>query len=109
MKRLLSHNPETGRRVWVDEGAEASFIREEQDIQAMLEDNKRIYNATDHKSFRSVLRKKNIWRAAFIPNIVVEQWMREGINVFKDEDWPKIRKRLNDPEYLHLRTSPGKV
>jgi hypothetical protein len=50
-----------------------------------------------------------MWKVASIPNWVVEQWMREGINIFKDEDWPKIKAKLNDPDYKFLRTSPGRV
>ena len=50
-----------------------------------------------------------MWKVASIPTIVIEQWKKEGIDLWKDEDWPKVRAKLNDPEYKWLRTSPGKV
>lgn len=78
-------------------------------VQGHLDENKAQYNAVHHKSYKSELRKKNIWKVASIPNWIVEKWLKEGIDVFKDEDWPKVRAKLNDPEYQFLRTSPGKV
>lgn len=48
-------------------------------------------------------------RVASIPPGVVVQWYREGINPLRNEDWPKVAARLDDPQWWFLRTAPGKV
>lgn len=94
----------------MEEKDDTLWVREEQDISSAIEENKKSYNLVSHKGYKSALRKKNMWKAASIPNIIVEKWKRElNVDVFNDEDWPKVRKLLNDPEYQFLRTSPGKV
>jgi hypothetical protein len=51
-----------------------------------------------------------MWRAASIPNIIVEKWKKEeGIDIFNNDDWPKIKAKLNSEEFKFLRTSPGKI
>lgn len=48
------------------------------------------------------------WRwVARIPGIVVHMWMKEGINVYHIQDWPKVAQRLQDPAWRWLRTSTG--
>ena len=47
-------------------------------------------------------------KVAEIPAIVVEQWMKMGINIFDRNDAKKIQQMLNSNEYAYLRTSPGK-
>lgn len=50
-------------------------------------------------------------KVADIPNIVVEQWLREGVNIFsKDPDMQKkVRRKLDDYTNQKLRTMPGKL
>jgi hypothetical protein len=33
----------------------------------------------------------------------------EGIDIFKEEDWPRVQAKLNSEEFKFLRTSPGKI
>jgi len=109
---LLEKNTETGREVHVEEKDGLLIVRKtvpKEVIGKYLEQNKAEQNAIPQKQYKSALRKKNMWKVASIPNIVVEQWRKEGIDLFKDEDWPKVRAKLNDPEYKWLRTSPGRV
>lgn len=44
--------------------------------------------------------------AARIPETVIDQWRKEGLNIFsKDErDRREIKKRLNSSDWRHLRT-----
>lgn len=101
-----------GRKVYAEQKGDELVITKTMDKDALrghLDVNKAQYNAVPQKQFRRLLQGKNMWKVASIPNWVVEQWMREGINIFKDEDWPKVRAKLNDPEYKFLRTSPGRV
>lgn len=47
---------------------------------------------------------------ARIPNIVYMQWLvEEGIDAYRSEDWPKVRAKLNSPEYAYLRVDPRRL
>lgn len=50
-------------------------------------------------------------KVAEIPNIVVEQWLKEGINVFSQDPamQRRVRWKLDSNEYRKLRTMPGKM
>lgn len=50
----------------------------------------------------------DFWKVASIPNIVIEDWLKRGIDVFRDEDWPKVRALLNG-EYKYLKTTPKEI
>lgn len=48
---------------------------------------------------------------ADIPNIVVEQWLKEGVDVFSQDPamQRRVRWKLDSNEYKYLRTMPGKL
>ena len=50
-------------------------------------------------------------KVASIPNVVVMEWMQEGINVMNPskECIGRIKKKLNSPEYAYLRTGGGRL
>ena len=52
-------------------------------------------------------------RVASIPNIVIEQWMKEGLNIFDMHKDPSVRRKimmkLNSPEWRHLRTHNSRL
>jgi hypothetical protein len=50
-------------------------------------------------------------KVASIPNVVVEAWMKEGVNIFdpSPEMQKKVAAKLNSNEYAYLRTFPGRV
>lgn len=79
-----------------------------QDTTPYLEANKREFN--EAPSWRPYANK-SMRKVASIPNIVAEQWMREGINIFdpSPEMQKKVAQKLNSNEYQHLRTYPGRV
>lgn len=80
-----------------------------QDVEPILEANKADFN--NAAELHSQRYKRPLVHAARIPLIVVEQWLKEGINVFdpSHEMKKKIRQRLNSPEWAYLRTIPGKI
>lgn len=109
---IISYDPETKRKVEAFEIEDKLVVRKtvpHDEINKYLEANKEAQNAVPQKQYKSLLRKKNIWKAASIPLVVVEQWKKEGIDIFNDNDWPKIKAKLNDPDFKWLRTSPGKI
>lgn len=80
-----------------------------QDLAPYLKRNAAEMNAAP--SWRPYSGKGNLRKVADIPCIVVEQWLKEGINVFsKDPDMMKrVRRKLDDYENAKLRTMPGKM
>lgn len=83
-----------------------SFNRE-QDVEGILQQNKEERNHyTQDKG--SAIRK-----VASIPNIVIEQWLREGINIMNMGRCPdtrrKVLQKLNSPEFRYLRTHNSRI
>lgn len=107
------YNPLTGRNIEMTEQDGLLIVREtvpKEVIRKMLDRNKEEYNSVSHKGYKRELMGKNMWRAASIPNIIVEKWKKEeGLDIFNDNHWPKIREKLNSEEFKYLRTSPGKI
>ncbi len=81
------------------------IVQRTQDVEPYLDKNKRAFNdAQETGRF-----KGDFVKMAEIPLSVIEQWMKEGINIFDDNSKAAIRKKLNDPDYRYLRTTPGKM
>ena len=76
-----------------------------QDVQPYIEENRRRLN--EFKATRGgYIRPIRI--TADIPNIVVEKWLKMGVNVFDRNDAKKVQQLLNSNEYSNFRVSPGK-
>lgn len=74
-----------------------------QDVEPILEANKALYTADDGYGPTREWR-----RCANIPNALIHKWMVEdGIDVYDNNDWPAVQRKLNSNEYLFLRTAPG--
>lgn len=78
---------------------------------------RRMQNVTPYLERNHYLREHaNLWRGeddtfwhvASIPNVIMEQWLREGIDIWTDRDWPKIQRKLNG-EFKYLKTAPVMV
>lgn len=85
-------------------------VQRTQDVEGYLEQNKRELN--EAPSWRPYAGDGcNMRKVASIPMIVIEQWMKEGINIFdpSPETQRKIADKLNSNEYAALRTYPGRV
>jgi len=109
MKRLIDVNPMSGTKTFheYDHLTKVTTISTESDVSPILEINKRQYNDTDLKT-KGI--KKGMWKVASIPNDVIEKWMIEdGINVFDKNHQPAVMRKLQDRDYLYLRTSPGNI
>lgn len=76
------------------------------DVGPILDLNKKLYN--DGTNGYGPTRE---WRRiASIPNILLEKWLKEeGIRFWDSEDTHKLAAKLDDPEYLYLRTAPGRM
>jgi len=107
MKRLLDHNPLTGEQTWFTDNNDGSFsITTEQDVEPVLEANKRL------KGDRGISKKgikKGMWLYASIPNVLISQWSKEiGGDILAKHNSKEMFKRINLPEYAHLKTTDGK-
>ena len=93
------------------EGGKITVLRWQQ-VDAILDLIKRERNeVTTWRPYGSGRRDVSRRHVAEIPLAVVEQWFKEGINIFgPDRDMQKaFRKKLNDPDYAYLRTFPGRL
>jgi hypothetical protein len=80
-----------------------------QDTTPYLEANRRAFN--EAPSWRPYSDANGMREVADIPMIVVEQWMKEGVNLFdpSPEMQKKVAQKLNSNEFQYLRTYPGRV
>jgi len=93
-----------------DDGGDTLHIERSQDVSAILERNKAIANSHQAKRPHAGRYRQTYNHVASIPMVVVEQWMKEGVNFFNPtpEDKKKIRQYLNG-DYKLLKTIPGHI
>ena len=108
MKRLLSYNPDSGVSCYFDQDlvtGEILLSHEYADVSGNLDLAKEMRN-----DFGAEQRKETFWHLAHIPMSVISKWLIEdGINVFSKNDWPRVQRKLNDPDWAKIRVSPGKA
>jgi hypothetical protein len=80
----------------------AVTVNRVQNVEPILDRNKALATHDNGYSPSRIFR-----RAASIPLVVVEQWLREGIDVFNPDHASAIRAKLNSSDFLFLRTAPG--
>ena len=85
----------------IDDERKCHVIKGTQDVEPIIEENKRLYTSTD-----GYWKGRHVQLAASVPNIIVEQWMKQGISIFRDEDLPKKLAMLTSPEHSYLRSPP---
>lgn len=80
-------------------------IRHFQDVEPVLERNKKLVTATDGYS-----ESREVKHLASIPLALALQWEAEGrVNILGETDFKELTKLMNDADYRHLRTSGGKA
>jgi len=85
-------------------------IKKSQDVNPILQKNKRLYNLND-----GYTPSKDIKRVASIPTMVLELWAKEynSTNNFKripkSEITKILKSRLNSNEYRYFRTASGRM
>jgi hypothetical protein len=44
-----------------------------------------------------------MWHVGCIPDIITHKWLVEdGVNILRKENWPWLRRKLNDPDWKWL-------
>jgi hypothetical protein len=79
-------------------------VRRCQDVEPFLKDNARLRNSGDGYSPSRELR-----HVAHVPNIIIEQWLKAGIDIYDPNDADKVDALLDSPDYAYLRTSTGTI
>lgn len=89
-----------------DELTDETIISYEQDSTPILEHNKALANDDDYTKAGI---KDGFWHYAEIPNELIVKWLIEdGIDVYDREHAKAVFRKINDPEYLYLRTTSKK-
>lgn len=89
-------------KVIVEDGT--LYMERKQDIAPILEMNHQRLTTGD-----GYTPSRDMRHVATIPLIVLEQWMKEGLDFTDPNDTPEILRRLNNGEWARLRTSEGKL
>jgi hypothetical protein len=107
VKRIVDYDPFTGMTTTFDYDhvSDTSIIGREQDVSVLLDVNKALQN---DESYSRKGIKNDWWHYASIPPLIIEKWRNEfGIDVFNKDHLKAVYKKLNDPEYLYLKTTSG--
>ncbi len=93
------------RHAWRREADGALVLTASQDVSDILDANRAMATHNDGYGPTRELR-----RAASIPLVLVVKWLNEeGWNAFDPACADRLKRKLNDPDYLWLRTAPGRI
>lgn len=88
---------------WLVEDENGSRIASTQDTTAILDRNKAMATHNDGYSADRSMR-----RVASVPYVVALKWLNEeGWWMFDPANADKLARKLNDPDWRHLRTADG--
>ena len=105
MKRLLDHDNFSGLSTYhnYDELTDTTTLEYVQDVEPILNNNKALQNDEDYTK-QGI--KNEFWHYGNIPVIIQMKWLKEhNVDIYKKEDWPRILKLMNDPDYKYLKTT----
>lgn len=87
------------------------YVNRIQDVEPYLNQNTAQRNAVGDYKNKWSRKDRPLRMVADIPNVIVEKWLKEGVNVFSnDPDMVnKVRRKLDEPEYRYLKTHPGRI
>jgi hypothetical protein len=106
---ILRDQESDGTKYFVEADGKIT-VKRSQDVNPILQKNKRLYNLNDGYS-----KTKEIKRVASIPTMVLELWAREynGTNnwwqIPKSERTKILKLKLNSNEYRYFRTASGRM
>lgn len=107
-KRLISYDPVNGIKTFHDFDTvtkQTEITYEYDSVASVLDMNKR-----ERNDFDRTKQDEAWWKVATIPIAICNKWMIEdGINVWNKNHADRVFKKLNDPDWAYLRTSPGGV
>lgn len=98
-------SPEMGiKRYWQDNGDGTASVVTQQDVGELVEYAKTKANGQNTSAGR-FMGDKWAASAAVIPAAVQLKWLtEEGLDIYNPAHADRLKKKLNDPEWRHLRT-----
>jgi len=95
---LLDRHPDgTYETFEYDDATGNITVRRWADVQPAIDANKAAHLEGDGKT-------GDFWLAASIPMEVAAMWKQlYGVDAYRAEHWPAVKKLLNDPDWRHLR------
>jgi hypothetical protein len=106
-RRVISKDPFTGVSTYYHSHGDGSFtIEHTQDVQRNIEFNKAELNSGWNGY---VSKDKNMKKVAHIPNVLLIDMMKKGLNPFDKNDHGALARFLNSCDNYHLRTSIGRL
>ena len=99
-------DPELGiKRYWKDNGDGTASVVTQQDVTDVIEHAKERAKAQNTSRGRFMGDKWGA-AAAIIPVGVQLKWLtEEGLDIYNPAHADRLKKKLNDPEWMHLRTN----
>ena len=105
----MSSDGSIKRNVTYDRAEEKLVQHSVQDIQPLIDLNKKEYNK-DYVHGGVETKETGMRKVASIPLIIIEKWKKEhGIDMMNKDHWPKIKQLLNSNEYRFLRTHESNI
>ncbi len=105
-RELLDIDPWSGavETAEYDETEDVLIVHREVDVQPIIDNNKELANHGVWND-RAVGDGPEMRLAASIPVDVAYLWLQKyGVRAWAKEDWPAVKRLLNDIEWQHLRT-----
>jgi hypothetical protein len=99
MKRLLEYDPNTGLKTFhdYDETEDKTIVSYEQDVEPILERNKRLQNEASGSM-------GDLCHVASIPSSIQLKWLVEhGVDITDRDHMPGVKRLLNSNEYRYLK------
>lgn len=98
------------RRIFpsVRDGRDVICVEQTQDVEPIIKVNLETMNANGVGT-TSFWQGREYVKVATIPLVLIDQWHQKGLNFYDPNDWPIIRKLLNDSDWSKLRTAPGRI
>lgn len=103
---LSRENGVTTTLMW-SESESKLVVKSEQDVEESLAWNRALFNAD--RSSSSLWDGRTMVKVASIPNILIAQWRKRGLNFYQKDDRARILAMLSTNEYSGLRTAPGRL
>ena len=93
------------REAYYDDVDDRFVIKSTQDVEPILRSNIDEQNDSNNGFTPS----RDMRKIAEIPLVVVEQWLKDGVNIFDKNHEKEVKRRLRSSEWRHLKTCSGNI
>ena len=105
MEHLFTSERTGIKRHWRDNNDGTYSVIATQDLDGVLDFCKAA--ATHNDGYSGTRELKRVF---FLPDILVLKWLsEEGWYAYDPNSVDKLNRKMNDPDYAHLKTSPGRI